>query len=356
MGMFGIIWSSKLRAHKTWAWSWGIAFVGLNLVFGIVYFFISFSIPDAIGFLFNIFVMYALITEGQLFFPVQPDLVGQQRQLWRTLIVPFIVAIILTIVAAVGYYFLYYSEVNKLVPQSEDNVITYAVITDLANASSYAISNQNNFKGYTSTVSNDVPKCSSPLIDNISPDGSEIAIFGQSCMNPAVYYCSNLSFSIAFLGTDNNASMKTIPAQFVSSSKYDCSPASTSPATISPISNPAQSNTTSTFPAFGPFTDDQLKTLIADFISDSKKFYAAKGTYSGSCNGNSFNATDTHTAVYAKIPIGAQCDANSDAEAVQLSNGTWWCQDTSGFAGTIKYSIETTLCSQSDAFHEKYGM
>ena len=239
-------------------------------------------------------------------------------------------------------------------PQENETFIQTSITDNLAGAMEYSVSRQNNFTGYQPTLLNEAPKCSGPLIENISPDGTQVAVFGRSCTNPAVYYCSTLAFSMAFLGGDNNfgQSMQTIPAQFVSAQKYDCSTASTSPVSVMPI---VQTQSVPTFPAFGPFTDDQLKALISALISDNKKFNAAKGTYSGSCIGNSFNAADIRTAVDARIPIGAQCDANSDAESVQLSNGTWWCQDTSGFAGTIKYGVTTTLCSQSDAFHEKYS-
>jgi len=216
IGMFGMIWSSKLRAHKPWAWSWGIAFVGFNIIFGIVYFFIGLSIPGAIGFLFNIFVMYALITERQLFFPVQPGLEGQVPRVGRTLILPIIVFVILGIAGFFAYRaFISYS-VGALKTDSSkinDILIQTSIIDTMVSAENYSMSRNGSFMGYQWPFASEVPQCSGGLTVNISTDGTKLAAMGKSCSNPSISYCEALPLV---------QSMMTILSSDVSSSKFDC--------------------------------------------------------------------------------------------------------------------------------------
>ena len=216
LGMFGLIWSSGLRAHKAWTWSWGIAFIGLNLIFGVIYFFIGFSILDVIGFLFNVFVMYTLITERQLFFPVQPELVGQIPRVSRTLVVPIIVMVVVTIGGIFAYRaFLLYST-GALVKQSNNinDILIQTAITDtMVDATNYSMDHSGSLLGYQWPFASEVPKCSGGMMVNLSPDGQKLAAMGKSCTDPTIYYCEALPLV---------QSMATIPSLDVSSSKFDC--------------------------------------------------------------------------------------------------------------------------------------
>ena len=226
LGVFGIIWASALRAHKAWSWPWGITFVSIGLISGI-YSFLVVSILYIITVLFNAFVLYALISEKELFFPPQPDLAGQRQSLGRMLIVPIIVSVVLILGFGLAYYYIYSSVNNHIVPAENDVFVQTAITDILVNASNYSMSKgsaQGNYLGYQSTLPpNETPDCSGPLVINISPDGSQMAIFGKSCTAP-VYYCSALPIPESSLGSDNNynQSMPTVPASLVTANKYDC--------------------------------------------------------------------------------------------------------------------------------------
>ena len=246
----GIIWSSALRAHKSWTWPWGVVFVSFNLIITIVYSVFSFSIVDIIPVLFGGFILYALVSEKTLFFPVQSDSMIPSTNPWRTLIVPTIAFVILSIGSGLVYYYFYYSVVHRVLPQQADIFVQTAITDNLAQALTYSIPHQNNFNGYQPTLLNEAPKCSGPLTENISPDGSQLAVFGKSCTNPSVYYCSAMSLSMARMGSDNNFNepMQTVPASLVTATKYDCSIPST--AGLNGVASPPQSS--STLPPNGP--------------------------------------------------------------------------------------------------------
>jgi hypothetical protein len=243
LGVFGIIWASALRAHKAWSWPWGITFVSIGLISGI-YSFLVVSILYIITVLFNAFVLYALISEKELFFPPQPDLAGQRQSLGRMLIVPIVVSVVLILGFGLAYYYIYSSVNNHIVPAENDVFVQTAITDILVNATNYSSSKgsfQGDYLGYQSTLPpNETPACSGPLIINISPDGSQMAIFGKSCTAP-VYYCSALPIPESSLGSDNNynQSMPTVPASLVTSNKYDCN-------------NPASQNTGSTVVTTSP--------------------------------------------------------------------------------------------------------
>jgi hypothetical protein len=301
LGVFGIIWASALRAHKAWSWPWGITLVSIGLISGI-YSFLVVSILYIITVLFNAFVLYALISEKGLFFPPQSDLAGQRQSLGRTLVVPIIVAVVLILGFGLAYYYISSNVNNRIVP-AEDDVFVQTAITDtLVNATNYSMgkgSAQGNYLGYQSTLPpNETPSCSGPLVINISPDGSQMAIFGKSCTAP-VYYCSALPIPESSLGSDNNydQSMPTVPAQFISVSKYDCSPASTSPITIMPptpipqqvpIITPASESST---PIDSSILDayNKAQRELIDFEAIADKYKVLNGSYAGLCTSNQLN-------------------------------------------------------------------
>jgi hypothetical protein len=213
LGMFGMIWSSKLRAHKPWAWSWGIVFVSFNLILGLVYFFFGYSIPGLISLAFNIFVMYALITERQLFFPAQQ---GQTSNVGRTLILPIIIFVVLGVAGFFAYRaFLSYS-VGALKTDSSkiNDILIQTSITDtMVSAENYSMSHNGSFMGYQWPLASEVPQCSGGLTVNISTDGTKLAAMGKSCSNPSISYCGALPLV---------QSMATIPESIVTPSKFDC--------------------------------------------------------------------------------------------------------------------------------------
>jgi hypothetical protein len=355
-GVFGIIVASAILAYKPWSWGWVVSFTSIGLLTSIPSLFFNFSILSIIGILFGIFVLYSFISEKDLFFPLQPDSSGQLTKPSRTLIIPSIVWFALLVIGGAGYLAEVYYYQNHILPATNNIHVQTAITTTLAEALVYSLQHNGSYLGYQATPQSILPKCGSPLTVNVSSNGGGVAVFGKSCTDPNTYYCEALPLSQMQMGnTAYNQSMPTIPAQFVSATKYECSPASTSPAIAAPAPI-IQTQSANTLPSFGPLTDAQLKTLTADFISDYKAFYAAKGTYTGACIKNSFNATDTQIAVADQAPIGGSCDTNAISEGFKLSNGTYWCQDTTGFAGVIKYPIAGSICSQSDAFHEKYGI
>lgn len=69
--LFGFIWSLALKRHKKWSWYFGIVYVPLILVGGLVSLFWGVTILSILSLLFNIFVLYALISEKKLF--VEPQ-------------------------------------------------------------------------------------------------------------------------------------------------------------------------------------------------------------------------------------------------------------------------------------------
>ena len=126
-------------------------------------------------------------------------------------------------------------------PQENETLIQTAITDNLVPALEYSVTHQNSFKGYQPVILNDAPKCSGSLIENISPDGSQVAVFGRSCNNPTVYYCSTLGFSMNAFANMNNfgQSMQTVPASLVSPTKFDCNPsASQGTTTVATPANP----------------------------------------------------------------------------------------------------------------------
>jgi len=223
-------------------------------------------------------------------------------------------------------------------PQNNETFIQTAITDNLAGAMEYSVSHQNNFKGYQPTLLNEAPKCSGLLTENISPDGTQVAVFGRSRTNPAVYYCSTLAFSMASLGSDNNfgQSMQTVPAQFVSAQKYDCSPSNTSPATVMPVTPitqpvsimpPLESSapiSTSVIDAY-----NKAQRELIDFEAVADQYKKSNGSYAGFCTSNQFNIP---TLEKQFTPFEFICNDSPTVYATQISipgheNEINWCYD-----------------------------
>jgi hypothetical protein len=79
LGIFGIVWAVALREHKKWSWNVGIVLAPIALIYSIFYLVTGgYASQPAyelyagiVGILFNIFIIYALISEKNLFIASQ---------------------------------------------------------------------------------------------------------------------------------------------------------------------------------------------------------------------------------------------------------------------------------------------